>query len=122
MRQMPCFRRSLNTAVSFGLLSTVGLCHAATAFQNSTGHIRPASAHLDFRIVILPSMGLVLRDGRYVVQGNGGQMMLQTSMNNENDGSAPASAVSLKPHREVVTHTEMASSFAGTDLVTLAAP
>lgn len=94
-------------------------CRADATLQVSTsGNGRlSASAHVDFRITVLPSLGLSAQAGGLRVQGNSGVMTLQRGPREA--GKAPTTRTQLQPKRQVVD-TELLA--AGSELVTIASP
>jgi hypothetical protein len=80
-----------------------------------------ATAHLDFRVTVLPTLALSMQPTGVHVQGSGGPLMLQ-SHSTHGDGRAPASSTQLRPHRHVVDTTIPNSQFSSGALITIAAP
>ncbi len=109
-----------------GLLAAalVSPCHADSALRSASGGSGAisGSAHLDFRITVLPSLSLSAQGAGYRVQGNSGVLTLQHSRVGAEDGRAPANSAQLSPRRQVVdTALRTASPDTG-DLVTVASP
>ncbi|MEQ1803895.1 MAG: hypothetical protein ABL900_00810 [Burkholderiaceae bacterium] len=81
-----------------------------------------ASAHLDFRITILPSLGLSMHSHGLRVQGSGTPLTLQSNAGLAWDGRAPMRSVALRPQRQVIDTSIPAGEFHSAGLVTIAAP
>ncbi len=81
-----------------------------------------ASAHLDFRITILPSLALSMHAQGLRVQGSGTALTLQSNASLAWDGRAPIRSVPLRPQRQVIDTLIPAGEFNRAGLVTIAAP
>ncbi len=81
-----------------------------------------ASAHLDFRITILPSLGLALSPQGLRVQGSGGALTLQANAGAAWDGTAPSRSVQLRAPRQLIDTTIPTGQFSGSALITIASP
>lgn len=81
-----------------------------------------ASAHLDFRITVLPSLGLALSAQGLRVQGSGGALTVQGNTGSAWDGSAPSRSVQLRAPRQLIDTTIPTSQFGANALITIASP
>ena len=82
-----------------------------------------ASAHLDFRITVLPSFGLAIKPGGGVrVQGNSGALTLQRDHSEAWDGRAPNTSSQVRPRHQVIDTAVPTPTLAGTDRITIASP
>jgi hypothetical protein len=81
-----------------------------------------APAHLDFRVTVLPSLGLSLQPGGVRIQANSGVLTLQRDARSAWDGRAPTGSLQLRPRHQVTDTSMQASAFAGGELVTIASP
>jgi hypothetical protein len=121
----PASRRAQRCAAALALL--VGFLPAGRT--DSTYRTAPAgagglsaSAHLDFRITILPSLGLALSPQGLRVQGSGGSLTLQGDVASARDGMAPNRSVQLRAPRQFIDTTLPVRQFSGDALITIAAP
>lgn len=115
-------RRSAAAVLFGGVLLTSS--HADSTLRASTANAGPltASAHLNFRITVLPSLALSSAGPALRAQGNSGVLTLQRSQLDESDGRAPVGSAQLRPHRQVVDVMLRTSSFGGSNLITIASP
>ena len=99
-------------------------CRADSTLQSAspTGGPVTASAHLDFRVTILPSLALSTQAGSVRIQGNSGALTLQRDTSDAWDGRAPNGSAQLRPRRQVIDAAMHPSAFAGSDLITIASP
>lgn len=98
--------------------------HAESTVQAGTaaGAAVSASAHLNFRVTVLPSLTMSMLGSAVHVQGNAGALVLQHEQRNDWDGRAPASSWQLRQHHQVIDTVLSNTSSVGSTLVTLAAP
>ena len=122
-------RSTLVVAVRFGavLLLAVGL-HSAARAESALLSAPPgggaisASAHLDFRVTVLPSLALSTHAAGVRIQANSGVLTLQHDARGAWNGRAPAASAQLRPRHQVIDTTMQASAFAGSELITVASP
>jgi hypothetical protein len=105
-------------------IALISPCHADSSLQaaSATGGPLTASAHLDFRVTVLPSLALAARGSTVLIQGNSGVLTLQRSETENSDGMAPSASTQLLPRHQVIDTSMQASAFAGTKLLTVASP
>lgn len=96
--------------------------HTDSTFKTAPAGPLSASAHIDFRITILPSLALSLQPQALHVQGTGGVLTLQSSSALAWDGRAPTRSVQLRPRQQVVDTSIPAAQFGSAALITIAAP
>ncbi|GEM_PF-6135539 len=105
-------------------LSMVQPCHADSDLQGrppSSGSVS-ASAHLNFRITVLPSLALSTQGAGLRVQGNSGVLTLQHEQRSALDGQATAASTQLRPRNQVVDLSMPGSDINGSTLITVASP
>lgn len=88
----------------------------------ATGRAPAATAHLDFRVTVLPSLSLSMQSSGLRVQGTGGALTVQRSLRDAPDGSAPRSHALLRPRHQVIDSALPQSGLRGAELVTIASP
>lgn len=81
-----------------------------------------ASTHLDFRVTVLPSLGLSAQTDGVHIQANSGVLTLQHDVRGVWDGRTPAGSLQLRPRHQVIDTLIRTSAFAGSDLITIASP
>ena len=127
--QMHSARLTRSTALRFGAVLLLAAAlhsapHAESTLQtaaSSSGAIS-TSAHLDFRVTVLPSLGFsALTDG-VRIQANSGVLTLQHDARGAWDGRVPAGSVQLRPRHQVIDTSMPASAFAGSELITITSP
>lgn len=96
--------------------------HTDSSFKTTPAGPLSASAHLDFRITILPSLALSMQGQGLHVQGNGGVLTLQSNSAQAWDGRAPVRSVQLRPRQQLVDIAIPAAQFDRATLITIAAP
>lgn len=124
-RSIGCHERfSPRTALWLAAPMLIALAMALPCRADSTLHVTAsgrgplsASAHVDFRITVLPSLGLSAQAGGMRVQGNSGVMTLQRGPREA--GGVLTASTQLQPKRQVVD-TELLA--AGNELITIASP
>ncbi len=99
-------------------------CRADSTLSSSAtgGGPLTASAHLDFRITVLPTLGLAMQASGVRIQGNSGVLTLQRDAVDAWDGRAPATSAQLRPHRQVVDTSVRGPSASSAELITVASP
>lgn len=80
-----------------------------------------ASAHLVFRVTVLPSLALSMQAQGAQILGNTGVLTVQYSSGEPVDGQAPSSSTQLLP-RHIVVDTALPRGASGQEFVTIAAP
>lgn len=80
-----------------------------------------ASAHLVFRVTVLPSLALSMQAQGAQILGNAGVLTVQYSSGEPVDGALPSSTTQLRP-RHIVVDTALPRGTSGQELVTIAAP
>ena len=103
-------------------LSSVSHAEAALQTSSSSGRSLNASAHLDFRITVLPVLALSAQTSGLRIQGNGGALTVQRDPVDRWDGRAPDSSIQMRPRGQVVDSAVHASTFGPGDLITIASP
>jgi len=93
------------------LLALATHCRADSAQQHGAraGTGVSASAHLDFRVVVLPSVALSMQANGWGAQGNSGVLTVQRSVAKAPDSRLPRASVPMP-------------TVAGGELITIAAP
>ena len=99
-------------------------CRADSTLQAGAPNSGPlaGTAHLDFRITVLPSLALSTQGPGVRIQGNSGVLTLQRSRTDAPDGRTPTSSTQLSPRHQVVDTAMHASNVEGGSLVTIASP
>lgn len=125
----PCSTRATRGLSAFaGLLLAAALvpqAHAESALLNGTAGAGPlnASAHLNFRITVLPSLGLATQAGGGMrVQGNSGALTVQRDHSESSEGRAPDTSTQMRPRSRVIDTALPAPTLAGADRITIALP
>lgn len=121
----PASRRAQRCAAAFALLVgflPVGRTDSTFRTAPAGGGPVSASAHLDFRITILPSLGLALSAQGLRVQASGGSLTLQGNAASAWDGTAPSRSVQLRAPRQPIDTLIPASQFGSAGLITIASP
>lgn len=118
-------RAASRTAAALLALSVACLwstdSHAESSLQTGAGALR-AAAHLDFRVTILPSMGLTM-DGRQVrIAANSGSITVQHDQASSWDGRSPTSSSMLQHDRQLVDKALLLAQSELPSLITIAAP
>lgn len=119
-------RRTLTLLAAAPLLLAAAFvkpCRAESTLASASPGAGPltATAHLDFRVIVLPSMGLSTQASGVRIQGNSGAMTVQHGTSAVWDGQAPASSAQLQPHQRVIDRL-LPTPAAGGDLITIASP
>lgn len=124
-RTAPASQRTKRCAAALALLvGFLPLGRTDSTFKTAPagGASVSASAHLDFRITILPSLGLALSPQGLRVQGSGGALTVQSNAASAWDGAAPNRSFQLRAPRQLIDTTLPAGQFSGNALITIAAP
>jgi hypothetical protein len=102
----------------------VPTCYADSTLQTAAAGHGPitASAHLDFRITVLPSLALSTHGSGVRIQANGGTLTMQRDARDAWDGRAPMASAQLQPRHRVIDTGIPASVSDRGDLVTIASP
>ena len=79
------------------------------------------SAHLVFRVTVLPSLALSMQAQGAKILGNAGVLTVQHSSGGPIDGEAPSISTQMRP-RHVVVDTALPRGARGKEFVTVAAP
>lgn len=117
-------RAQLRTAAAVLLIgaAAASTCRAESQARSAGQGPMSASAHIDFRVTVLPSLALSMRAQGAQVRGNTGVLTLQSSRSGVDDGVTPGSSQQLRP-RNLVIDTALPRSAVGTgDVVTIASP
>ena len=98
-------------------------CHAESTQQQglAAGAALSASAHIDIRVIVLPTLALSTQAAGWRIQGNSGALTLQRSAAGAADGQAPGASLQVSPRRRT-TDTTVSLGAAGSELVTVASP
>jgi hypothetical protein len=96
--------------------ATAPACRAESALQSaSLRHgLIAASAQIDFRITVLPSLSLATQASGVRIQGNSGVLTLQRD--------APSASTQLRPSHRVVNTELRASALGAGERITVASP
>jgi len=119
-------RRTLTLFAAAPLLLAAALvkpCRAESTFASASpgGGPLTATAHLDFRVIVQPSLGLSTQASGVRIQGNSGVLTVQRGTSDAWDGQAPTSSAQLQPRARVVDRLLQTPASAG-DLITVASP
>ena len=118
--------RDLRAAIAVLLIgaAAASTCRADAQLQSAPPGRGPlsASAHLDFRVTVLPSLALSMQAQGAQIRGNAGVLTVQHSRAALIDGSAPNSSVQLRPRNLVIDAALPRATSHGSDLVTIASP
>ena len=116
-------------ALRFGGVLLLGLALHSVPRAESTLHPAAsgggpisASAHLDFRVTVLPSLALSAQPEGVRIQANSGVLTLQRDARGAWDGRAPTGSVQLRPRHQVIDTSVQTSAFAAGELITIASP
>ena len=114
-------RCAAGLALAFGFLP---LGRTDSAFKSAPSGSGPisATAHLDFRVTVLPTLALSMQPLGLRVQGSSGVLTVQSNLNQAWDGRAPDSSIQLRPQRRVIDASIPVSQFSSGALITIAAP
>lgn len=97
-------------------------CRAETQVRSASQGPMSASAHVDFRVTVRPSLALSMWPQGALVRGNAGVLTLQSSRSGVDDGATPGSSQQLRPRNLVIERTMSRSAVEAGDLVTIASP
>ena len=111
------------TALLLGL-ALAPACRADSSLQSGPpgGGALSASAHLDFRVTVLPTLSMSTLANGVRIQANSGVLTLQRDSIGAGDGRAPTTSTQLQPRRRVVDTSMRSTAFAAGDLITIASP
>ena len=120
----PVRRAGIGAAALLLGMALAPACRADSSLQSGPpgGGALSASAHLDFRVTVLPSLSMSTLASGVRIQANSGVLTLQRGEMRAGDGRAPAASAQLQPHRQVVDTSMRTTAFAAGDLVTIASP
>lgn len=120
----PVRRAGIGAAALLLGMALAPACRADSSLQSGPpgGGALSASAHLDFRVTVLPSLSMSTLASGVRIQANSGVLTLQRGEMRAGDGRAPATSAQLQPHRQVVDTSMRTTAFAAGDLVTIASP
>jgi hypothetical protein len=125
-RPLPAIRASMTLGAVPLLLAAAfaPTCYAESTLQTAAPGNGPitASAHLDFRITVLPSLALSTHANGVRIQANGGVLTLQRDARDAWDGRAPMASAQVQPRHRVIDAALPASAPDRGDLVTIASP
>lgn len=99
-------------------------CRADSQVRSAPASRGPlsASAHLDFRVTVLPSLALSMQAQGAQVRGNAGVLTIQSSRSEVDGGAAPSSSLQMRPRNLVVDTALPRSSILANGVVTIASP
>ena len=107
----------------------IGAAAASTCRADSQVRSAPASrgplsvsAHVDFRLTVLPSLALSMQAQGAQVRGNTGVLTIQSSRSDVDDGAAPSSSLQLRPRNWVIDTALPRGAILASDIVTIASP
>lgn len=114
----------LVTAVALLLLgaAAASTCRAESQVRSASQGPMSASAHVDFRVTVRPSLALSMGAQGAQVRGNAGVLTLQSSRSSVEDGTTPGSSQQLRPRNLVIDTAVPRSSVEVGDVVTIASP
>ena len=120
----PVRRAGIGAAALLLGMALAPACRADSSLQSGPpgGGALSASAHLDFRVTVLPSLSMSTLASGVRIQANSGVLTLQRGEMRAGDDRAPATSAQLQPHRQVVDTSMRTTAFAAGDLVTIASP
>ena len=118
--------RDMRTALAALLIgaAAASTCRADSQLQSvpaGRGALS-ASAHLDLRVTVAPSLALSVQAQGVQVRGNAGALTVQRGRGGLVDGAAPSSSMQLRPRTPVIDATLPGATSHGSSLVTIAAP
>ena len=108
-------------ALAFGFVPMGRTDSSLQSAPSGSGPIS-ASAHLDFRITVLPTLALSMQPAGVRVQGSGSVLTVQSNADPAWDGRAPQSSIQLRPQRRMIDASIPVSQFSSGALITIAAP
>ena len=99
-------------------------CRADSQVRSAPASRGPlsASAHVDFRVTVLPSLALSMQAQGAQVRGNAGVLTIQSSRSDVDDGAAPSSSLQLRPRNLVIDTALPRGAILASDIVTIASP
>ena len=99
-------------------------CRADSQVRSAPASRGPlsASAHVDFRVTVLPSLALSMQAQGAQVRGNTGVLTIQSSRSDVDDGAAPSSSLQLRPRNLVIDTALPRGAILASDIVTIASP
>ena len=99
-------------------------CRADSQVRSAPASRGPlsASAHVDFRVTVLPSLALSMQAQGAQVRGNAGVLTIQSSRSDIDDGAAPSSSLQLRPRNLVIDTALPRPAILASDIVTIASP
>ncbi|MDE2629047.1 MAG: hypothetical protein KGL99_18015 [Burkholderiales bacterium] len=105
-------------------LALAPVCRADSSLQSGApgGAALSASAHLDFRVTVLPSLSMSTLASVVRIRANSGALTLQRDQIGAADGPVRATSAQLQPHRQVVDTSMRSTAFAAGDRITIASP
>lgn len=117
-----CLARLGGTALL--LTGLVANCRADSALQpgSAAGAGIGASAHLDIRVVVLPSLALSMQAAGWRAQGNSGALTLQRGTADAADASRLGASLQVSPRRRAIDTSMPVTTVAGGNLITVASP
>lgn len=120
--------RACDLRIALALL-LIGAVAASTCRADSQVRSTPASggplsasAHVDFRVTVLPSLALSMQAQGAQVRGNAGVLTVQSSRSDTDDGAAPSSSRQLRPRNLVIDTALPRAAILANDVVTVASP
>lgn len=116
--------RSALSCAAFALAGLAAPCGAESVQLQGlpTDSRLSATAHVDFRVVVLPTLALSIQAQGWRVQGNSGMLTLQTDAAATTDGTTPGTSMRLGARRRAIDATLQATSASSGNIVTIAAP
>ena len=99
-------------------------CRADSQVRSAPASGAPlsASAHLDFRVTVLPSLSLSMQAQGAQVRGNAGVLTIQSSRSDVDGSAAPSTSLQLRPRNLVVDTALPRSAILANDVLTIASP
>lgn len=104
--------------------AAASICRADSEVRSAPVSRGPlsASAHVDFRVTVLPSLALSMQAQGAQVRGNAGVLTVQSSRSDTDDGAAPSSSRQLRPRNLVIDTALPRAAILANDVVTVASP
>lgn len=122
VRAKPCAQLRTAAAVFLIGIAAASTCRAESQARSASQGPISASAHVDFRVTVRPSLALSMRAQGAQVRGNAGVLTLQSSRSGGDDGVTPGSSQQLRPRNFVIDTAMPRSAVEVGDLVTVASP
>lgn len=118
--------RDLRIALALLLVgaASASTCRADSQVRSTPASDGPlsASAHIDFRVTVLPSLSLSMQAQGAQVRSNAGVLIIHGSRRDTDDGAAPSTSLQLRPRNLVIDTALPRGVILANDVVTIASP